>query len=1043
MPLDAQEMKEVETLLAPGSGITDDERTRLLELRNSYQDEHLSRAMPAPQQTDTGEQALPLIPSLSLLPQLLSAQPATTHPAGDRAAENEWIRSGGKDAKNAVFVYDVPLAVAKKDLLEHPEKLRALYPNIIEHDPNAFTPESIMAMDHDSELYDDYQNRVWLDTADAAAAAGKTAYRYSKAPYLHKDGAGSVLPNLKLKLEGAVQPYGEGVTAFVMGVDDINAIGAGQAAARVAGADMTPLNPLGSERVGGVTASDPTERFAQLREEHPALHFGGQALGMLSGWGPVAWGFGQIMRGGKGAAALMGGSLPARVAAGTAAGSLGAAAMQAGSDAIEMGADTLTGTEGIQPEDMPGRAAHAAAVGAPFALAGAGASELASKRVNDIKWGNRYNGAPGQLGEDLGRDIKFSAISGPKSPALEELKVRGRKARAEPGDLIARDIAKPIASVLDQDVKGVLEHVSETRERFIRSPEGKAPLPVKNFLEATTKELRADMQASGRQGVPKVVGKRGSGDDLVDLFNTQVDTVSLEPVEGAVALSPEEAQAFLGRNFHRDLLRAKPVKAPPGGPRAPFSPADDLPKAPRIEQRPLGVGEPSPPPHLPVTKPGAGDWRSPRPIDAGEPIRPTPQAPVGGYEYHRQTTPEAATPGSAPLRGNREPALGGPPQPTPELTLAEKKVMGRLGNMREAPRAEDPAVASALDKTRVERPPTLYKGMRLDANEAVKKGEITFDNYSSAGADKSYAAGYAHTNKGDVLLEFEGLPAAHMKSDREMLVPPGGYEVTGRRSEKVRIPELDRDIETTVLTVRARGGAGGATEGRGPRSAEAREKLPRGKSLADTLRKRGVETVYVVPRSYDAEHTETLLDKIAAVQKKGDRDLAKLDKAARFDRDARSLNGEAGGWSKLQNQHSELIEKAKLAEQLGAPGGESFKVLSGYHKQKHGDLVRADVLRDAASRAGVREQLDRLRSLEPYEQLRHQSNFESMASDPHRGHVKRIGDFATIRSLPFWSALEGPLGPLSAGQAGRAAMLGRDEDEKERRKRALQKEAGK
>lgn len=234
-----------------------------------------------------------------------------------------------------------------------------------------------------------------------------------------------------------------------------------------------------------------------------------------------------------------------------------------------------------------------------------------------------------------------------------------------------------------------------------------------------------------------------------------------------------------------------------------------------------------------------------------------------------------------------------------------------------------------------------------------------------------------------------------------------------------------------------------SAENRGPRSAEPRERLPRGKGLADTLRKRGVDAVYVVPRAYDAEHTETLLDKIAAMQKKGDRDLEKLDKAARVDRDERTLGGEKGAWSRLQNQHSELIEKSKLAEQLGAPNGDSFKVLSGYHKQKAGDLLRGDVLRDAASRAGVREQLDRIRSLEPYEQLRKQANFETMAGDPHRGRLKRYGDFASIRSLPFWSALEGPLGPLSAGQAGRAATLGPDEDEKERRKKKLQKEATK
>ncbi len=144
----------------------------------------------------------------------------------------------------------------------------------------------------------------------------------------------------------------------------------------------------------------------------------------------------------------------------------------------------------------------------------------------------------------------------------------------------------------------------------------------------------------------------------------------------------------------------------------------------------------------------------------------------------------------------------------PELSVAERKAIGRLGNTRApATGAADPALESALHKTAVDAPPTLYKGVTLDADALArveKTGKLDFENYTSSATDKQYAAGYAATGKGKpVVVEFEGLPRAHQKSDREMLVPPGGYQVTGRRVEKIRIPELDREVEATVLTVGA------------------------------------------------------------------------------------------------------------------------------------------------------------------------------------------------------------------------------------------------
>src|SRR5262245_239828 len=102
-----------------------------------------------------------MTPNFSLLPQALSVQPATTSPKGDEAEKADWIKDPIVAAKGKVFVYDVPLAVAKKDLIEHPEKVRALYPNLVDQAPEQFSPEAILEMDHNSDLYRSYQDMTW------------------------------------------------------------------------------------------------------------------------------------------------------------------------------------------------------------------------------------------------------------------------------------------------------------------------------------------------------------------------------------------------------------------------------------------------------------------------------------------------------------------------------------------------------------------------------------------------------------------------------------------------------------------------------------------------------------------------------------------------------------------------------------------------------------------------------------------------------------------------------------------------------------------
>lgn len=246
-----------------------------------------------------------LDPNLPVMAQALATQPATTHPGGDDEAEREWLNN--PQGKNGTtIVYEMPLSVAKKDLLENPDKLAALGYSRIPP-----TPEDIQGMDASSSIYHAYNDQKWRDTADAAAKAGKVAYRYSKAPWLQN---GSPLSSLALKLKASVDPAMEQAAAFVMGVDDTAAFGVGRKGLETAAsmdrsvAGLAPPAPpsdtepvvdpttgmeMGqapkaaeTDSVGGVMGTfragngDPKQLTQMLEEEHPKTYTAGQIAGI-------------------------------------------------------------------------------------------------------------------------------------------------------------------------------------------------------------------------------------------------------------------------------------------------------------------------------------------------------------------------------------------------------------------------------------------------------------------------------------------------------------------------------------------------------------------------------------------------------------------------------------------------------------------------------------------------------------------------------------------------------------------------------------------
>lgn len=928
MPLTAEEYKELKALVeSPDSGLDDDTRTQALTTVQQYEDKSIqgwgAAEPPAAAPAPVKDLSLSLDPNFDLMPQALAVQPATTHAQGDKAAANDWMVSGGQDAAGSVFVYEPPLAVVRKRMLEDGAFHRALFPN------SPATPEEIVGMKQGDSIYQAAADKMWRDTAEAAAGSGKTAYRYSKAPWLQGGGAMGAIQTLGMKALGSVKPAAEGINSFVMGVDDTAAFGAVRAAEETANPEVQePNDLLGIESVGGVPTTDAKTHNAMNQEDHPGAYLAGQALGALAPWGAANRLYSFVAKGGQKVAGA-GANLGVRALNATGVGAISGAAVQAGQEGVDAAASMAqTGSPGTTLEQSGGRIGNAAmgagALGGSLELLGGAAAAGADA----IRHGPRFKGIPGRL-EQSG--VEFTTLGGPKVPKETQAVIKeANRKNVKPQDLMAQEIAPTISKVVGDDLNEALNVVKKEQEAFGQTREGKMRLPATNFVNRSVELLRNLHGKSGKGlGRLQVDGPTAK---VKKIFNNEVGKVSLEPAEGAIELSIDEAEAFLSNRWKRKLVPESP--------------------APKAAQSSSGARE--------VDLPGAG---------------------------------------------------------TAELTPAEKKTMGRLGNSRAADAAADPALKSALEKTRVDSPGTLYKGMTLDdegLKKLTEKGELTFDNYSSAAGDKEYAAGYAATGKNKpVLVEFDGVPQAHRKSDREMLLPPGGYKISGTRTETIRIPELDRDVEVTVLKVSS---SGEAAKGGG-------------EDVTQSLRRRGVQKVYVTPMRRSALEHEGVIRGLQVKQGDDPDTMRVLKQAARQDRQPRGA-----AWTQLMEKHSQLLGETKQAKRLASPKGDSFQVLAGHGGQKTGELFTVEALRAAADKGGVREQLERIRNLDDLQRLR-----SDISLGAHSGQMERksrLASKAAIHAFPALRALEGPVGPLRGGKGGRLGTVGEDENDKKRRQEA-------
>lgn len=471
MPLDAKKYQRLKELLDSGGNMSDDVRTMALEAVDEYENTYLTKAAPAgnwveempedaigplqpqaplpTQESLTQDLMRRLDPSHPIQPQVLAITPATGHPGGDKAAEDEWVRGELNNPNGMVVVYDMPVDVARRKVMDNPQLLKSIGFNV------PLTPDAIEQIQQGDSIHQALNDREWMDVADAAVKAGKTPYRYSKAPWMQGGANAGVLDTLSTKVKHSALPGLEAGTAFVMGHDSIANFGAINAAGNAGLMDeqaqsmparqptvpgAVPIGGGNDEVVGGVSASlanegeEGSEGPDMLRSEHPDAFAAGQAAAVVPAVGRAAVG---AVGAGLGAAesatvkyaqrglkaleewnpvnhlweAVMSTGAPKWVpgaVAGVGKAAAASAASQAVTEGVEAGANLVgTGETGKTLAGTAGRIGKAAEEGATIAGAvegvAGGAKTLANWTRNPAA---RYRGLPGEL-ERAGVEPQF------------------------------------------------------------------------------------------------------------------------------------------------------------------------------------------------------------------------------------------------------------------------------------------------------------------------------------------------------------------------------------------------------------------------------------------------------------------------------------------------------------------------------------------------------------------------------------------------------------------------------------------------------------
>jgi hypothetical protein len=200
-------------------------------------------------------------------------------------------------------------------------------------------------------------------------------------------------------------------------------------------------------------------------------------------------------------------------------------------------------------------------------------------------------------------------------------------------------------------------------------------------------------------------------------------------------------------------------------------------------------------------------------------------------------------------------------------------------------------------------------------------------------------------------------------------------------------------------------------------------------SLAEYLKQRGKDKVYIKPEAYDATRTDRILEGLKS---------QKLKDAAGYDRDQFTKGGERGGYSLDRRRQDQAVKKAEATEKAVAPDGDALKTVVRHGFPRAGDEGDVRAMREVAGQAGpgVSDKLDKIRSLNSALDLTGRSWFAG--KEGGRQGILSLSnqtDAAALRAYPVLRSLD-TMGGLSRGGAGRLETLGKGNEESEDRRRA-------
>jgi len=1043
-------------------------------------------------------------PTMPVLPQVLALEPGTNHPGGEEAAKAEWQAGAGG---RGVYVYEPPIEAARQELMSNPQLLAALE----EGSPYASTPDYVAQMSEKDPLYRAYSDYKWAETAKAAAGSGNTAYRYSRMPWLGEGGVGKQLSQLLSKSVGAGVPALGGVTSFVMGADRVASFGAGKALGDATAPEAQGAGTPGKFDFIYSSGGSPLEDkpIEQVMEENPGSQLAGGVAGMFMpgslagkvwstlGKAPTAAAGAVAARGaGRGAqfAARAGAALPTAAASGA----VGQAALEA-TDAA--GSLARTGDAGTTLGEAAGRVGEAAvdpinlSLGFAGELLGGGAGGLR----NLIEDSPHYQGAVTRV-KQLGGSFKFG--KGPVgTPQAEEAIKKGKQLDVSGKDVVAQEAAPKVEAVErleqterlqgaqhqvreeDAATKALRKQIGEENEAYYRTPEGQQRIPLD---ETVNEELKLLREAHRRRGedLTQIGGSKAPAEGLKAEFNADLDAISLEPVPGAVELTPDEADTFLGSYLRGQLLEQ--VEPPPRGGTPSGAPPPPVGEAPTVPPkgkaaRPAGaVPVNQRTARTEVEKIYAG---GPHRREYGEAMRPYREAQRADNlraerldaEFNKQgarvlrpgperqaITPEARKDVMDRLEKTWTPA---------EKAAAQGHTSARFFEINESLRSGKPmsgetkanydALLSSMDKAvgaGNTLPGKTQRGISVSQKELEqleKAKTITAQGFVSQSDDPKIAKQFSEWGASDerpipILFEIEqtsGVPVG--KGQGELVHRPGTqYAVTGQterdgvKAFQVRETGYSPGEKATGAIIGggmlAVGAATGGEEGAAAASAG---------GLAMALKKKGISKVYAVPARYTAQEHWKRIKRLETLDPKSpiQREVRQIYTASLRDRDKRPMGGQAGAWSRKQQEQQTAIDAGK-ERAVGAgkevtaakePTDPAHRRLVRYGSQREGELPAKQEMERLGARAGVTPELDTLRLLDPLEQLRGQMAVRRGNSGlSGRGAMGILGataDQGILRfGYPTLNALGSTTSPLRGGTLG-ARVNQLVEQEKEKR----------